>query len=63
MGVYCIYSLTLLVCAFVFGAGLTLVYCSATFAGCPLPRKGCFTIRLFRITISSSPADLLLSNC
>ena len=26
------------------GVGLTDVYCSATLAGCPLPRKECFTI-------------------
>ena len=36
------------------GVGLTDVYCSATLAGCPLPRKGFFAIRLLRITMSSS---------
>ena len=41
---------------------LTDVYCSATLAGCPLPRKGFFTIRLLRITMSSSPAALLRSS-
>ena len=44
------------------GVGLTDVYCSATLAGCPLPRKECFTIRLLRITMSSSPAALLRSS-